>query len=89
MRSAVAGPHTHLVARRVTSSALIGRGNELTAAVDAATSVHRGQARMMLIAGDAGIGKTRLVTELCSRAGQAGMLTARWGRSLPPVTGNG
>jgi predicted ATPase len=30
----------------------------------------------MLIAGDAGIGKTRLVTEVCSRASQAGMLTA-------------
>ena len=68
MRSAVPGPHTHLVTRRVTSSALIGRGEELTAALDAATSVHSGQARIMLIAGDAGIGKTRLVTEVCSRA---------------------
>jgi len=76
MRLAVAGPHTHLVARRVTSSALIGRGNELTAAVDAATSVQSGQARILLIAGDAGIGKTRLVTEVCTRASQAGMLTA-------------
>jgi DNA-binding CsgD family transcriptional regulator len=76
MRLAVAGPHTHLVARRVTSSALIGRGDELTAAVDAATSVQSGQARIVLIAGDAGIGKTRLVTEVCSRASQAGMLTA-------------
>jgi len=76
MRLAVPAPHTHLVARRVTSSALIGRGDELTAAVDAATSVQSGQARIMLIAGDAGIGKTRLVTEVCSRASQAGMLTA-------------
>ena len=76
MRLAAAGPHTHVVVKRVTSSALIGRRVELTAAVEAATSVHSGQARIVLIAGDAGIGKTRLVTEVCLRASQAGMLTA-------------
>ena len=76
MRAAGVGPHTRRVARRVTSPALIGRANELKAAHDAASSAKAGRARIVLLAGDAGIGKTRLIGELCARARQGGMLAA-------------
>ena len=45
----------------------------MAAAVAAAKS---GQARVVLVSGDAGIGKTRLVTEACTRAERDGVLTA-------------
>jgi predicted ATPase len=68
MRAGVDGPHTRLVARRVTSSVLIGRSNELTAVLDAARSAKGGRTRIVLLAGDAGIGKTRLIGEVGARA---------------------
>jgi predicted ATPase len=79
MRAGMPGPHTRLVARRVTSSVLIGRSNELTAVLDAARSAKGGRARIVLLAGDAGIGKTRLIGEV-ARGGKDGC-RGRWLRS--------
>jgi tetratricopeptide (TPR) repeat protein len=60
----------------VTSRVLIGRSAEVEAATAAALSAHAGRARIVLVAGDAGIGKTRLVVEVCARVRQAGVLAA-------------
>lgn len=51
------------MARRVTSPTLIGRAGELAALAAAFRSAAGGSARLVLLAGDAGIGKTRLITE--------------------------
>ncbi len=67
---------TGRVSRRVTSPVLIGRSAEVEAATTAIVSARAGRARFVLVSGDAGIGKTRLVSEVCGRARQAGMLTA-------------
>jgi DNA-binding CsgD family transcriptional regulator len=65
---------TGRVSRRVTSPVLIGRSAEVEAATTAVVSARAGRARFVLVSGDAGIGKTRLVSEVCGRARQAGML---------------
>jgi DNA-binding CsgD family transcriptional regulator/tetratricopeptide (TPR) repeat protein len=70
---------TREVARRVTSRTLIGRNAQieaLQAALDAATA---GEARIVLVTGDAGIGKTRLVTEAVARARAQGARTIAGG----------
>ena len=67
---------TGRVPRRVTSPVLIGRSAEVEAATTAVVSARAGRARFVLVSGDAGIGKTRLVSEVCGRARQAGMLAA-------------
>jgi len=62
------------VATRVTSPELIGRESELAvldAAFDRAAS---GTAGVMLVAGESGVGKSRLVSDLSARAAQAGAL---------------
>ncbi len=59
------------------SGPLIGRQDQLgqiEAAVDAAV---QGTGRLLFFAGEAGIGKTRLVDEAMARAGGAGMATLR------------
>jgi DNA-binding CsgD family transcriptional regulator len=67
---------TGRVSRRVTSPVLIGRSAEIEAATTAIVLARAGRARFVLVSGDAGIGKTRLVSEVCGRARQAGMLAA-------------
>lgn len=47
---------------------LVGREAELTELEDALLAAIRGDGRMLLLAGDAGMGKTRLATELGARA---------------------
>jgi DNA-binding CsgD family transcriptional regulator len=47
---------------------LAGRASEREAAIAAFTRAVDGQAQVLLITGEAGIGKTRLVTELCAIA---------------------
>jgi DNA-binding CsgD family transcriptional regulator len=76
MRGDVRAPHTRFVARRVSSSVLVGRTEELAGALEAVTFAKDHAARILLIAGDAGIGKTRLIAELCGQAQQRGMLAA-------------
>lgn len=53
---------------RRSSPAIIGRRRELAALVDALQRASAGQATVALVGGDAGIGKTRLVHELVTRA---------------------
>ncbi|HJT38369.1 MAG TPA: AAA family ATPase, partial [Actinomycetota bacterium] len=47
---------------------LVGRGDELSILEDALLAANRGQGSVVALAGDAGLGKTRLATELERRA---------------------
>jgi len=67
------------VATRVSSPLFIGRHPELLTLTDAVAQAADGQAGVFLIGGDAGIGKTRLVTEVADRARQAGTLVLEGG----------
>jgi class 3 adenylate cyclase len=60
------------VLQRALSPILVGRQEELSELEDALLSANRGDGRFVLLAGDAGIGKTRLATELCRRARRLG-----------------
>ena len=57
---------------RVLTPVLVGRQEELSELEDALLSVNRGEGRLVLLAGEAGIGKTRLATELTRRARKLG-----------------
>ena len=59
---------------------LIGREAELSELEDALLDANRGAGKVVLLGGDAGMGKTRLATELQQRARQIGM-TVLWGGS--------
>jgi class 3 adenylate cyclase len=58
--------------QRVRSPVLVGRQEELSELEDALLSANRGDGRFVLLAGEAGIGKTRLATELAQRARKLG-----------------
>jgi DNA-binding CsgD family transcriptional regulator/tetratricopeptide (TPR) repeat protein len=60
------------MARRVSSSRFVGRDEELAALTDALRRAQDGDGAAVLIAGEAGIGKSRLVAELEARAVDAG-----------------
>ena len=57
---------------RPAAGAFVGRGPELRRLRAAWADAQRGQRRTVLVAGEAGIGKTRLVTELATLAEQDG-----------------
>jgi class 3 adenylate cyclase len=59
---------------------LIGREAELSELEDALLDANRGAGKVVLLGGDAGMGKTRLATELQQRARQIGMIPL-WGGS--------
>ncbi len=59
---------------------LVGRARELDSLVAALTGLRRGHGGVVLLVGEAGIGKTRLAAELAGRALADGVPT-RWGRS--------
>src|SRR5579863_10513437 len=61
-----------------TPAGLVGREDELSRLLAALGS----QTRMVLVVGDAGVGKTRLAAEAMARAAAAGMVTIR-GECLP------
>jgi tetratricopeptide (TPR) repeat protein len=58
--------------QRALSPVLVGRQEELSQLEDELLSVNRGDGRFVLLAGEAGIGKTRLVKELAQRARKLG-----------------
>src|SRR5512132_2235350 len=64
--------------QRVLSPVLVGRQEELSHLEDALLSANRSDGRFVLLAGEAGIGKTRLATELTRRAHKLGC-SALWG----------
>ena len=63
------------MAVRVSSPVLIGRARELERLDAAIEAARRGDSRIVTLAGEAGVGKTRLVSELASRADALGMTT--------------
>jgi DNA-binding CsgD family transcriptional regulator len=60
------------VPRRVSSPVLVGRAQDLTVAGEVLDASASGDARVLLIGGEAGIGKSRLLGEVLSLAGAAG-----------------
>ncbi|MGM1057704.1 helix-turn-helix transcriptional regulator [Saccharothrix sp. Mg75] len=65
------------VARLGSGIPLVARGREMTRLRAALDDAARGTATAVLLAGDAGVGKTRLVDELAAVAGDALVLTGR------------
>src|SRR6187549_3671562 len=59
----VGGPWDHEYMRATVSSSLVGRETDLDALRDAYAEATAGSTRSVLIGGEAGIGKTRLVGE--------------------------
>ena len=57
---------------------LVGRDHEMKILEEALHAARRGEEQMILLSGEAGLGKTRLATELQRRAHAVGML-ALWG----------
>jgi DNA-binding NarL/FixJ family response regulator/tetratricopeptide (TPR) repeat protein len=67
------------VATRVSSPLFIGRHAELDILSDAVSRADLGEAAIVLVGGEAGIGKTRLVDEIGGRADAAGALVLQGG----------
>jgi DNA-binding CsgD family transcriptional regulator len=67
-----AAAHTSFAMERRTAPGLVGRSAELTRLEDAVASAAVERGTIALVAGEAGIGKTRLVGELCDRVRQSG-----------------
>ena len=63
------------------NTALVGRRAELAAALRLVDAVAHGEGAMLLITGEAGIGKTRLVQEVAARAAVVGLPVLR-GRAV-------
>jgi predicted ATPase len=66
---------------RVLCPILIGREEELSGLEDALLSANRAEGQVVLLAGDAGMGKTRLASELRERALRQGMTVVLGGCS--------
>ena len=66
--------HTGPMAARVTSDRLIGRQDELAELRAALGAAVAGRPSLALVAGESGVGKTRLVRELAAHAREAGGL---------------
>jgi class 3 adenylate cyclase len=56
------------MSERVLCPTLIGREDQLFVLEDALLTAHRGESRFVALGGEAGMGKTRLATELAARA---------------------
>ena len=68
-----------MVAERTLCPILVGRQHELGALDDALLDAARGDGRLVVLAGDAGIGKSRLATETQRRATRLGFRVLRGG----------
>jgi DNA-binding SARP family transcriptional activator/tetratricopeptide (TPR) repeat protein len=73
-RAVLAPPRLPSALRRAERSALVGRSPELARADAALHAAVHGQPRIVLVGGEPGIGKTRLITELARRRHAAGAL---------------
>src|SRR3954454_16501663 len=67
--------------RRTLCPIIVGREDEISAFEQALRSASARDGRVVLVAGDAGIGKTRLVSELAQRASADGLPVLRGGCS--------
>jgi DNA-binding CsgD family transcriptional regulator/tetratricopeptide (TPR) repeat protein len=65
------------VVRRISSSIFVGRVSELAQLEAGLDAAERGEPGLVLLGGEAGIGKTRLVDELAAAAGARGTLVVR------------
>ncbi|MEA2486879.1 MAG: hypothetical protein QOF16_533, partial [Actinomycetota bacterium] len=59
--------HNHAVAERLTSAACVGRASELNLLETAVTRLESEGPQVVVVSGEAGIGKTRLIDELVGR----------------------
>lgn len=66
------------VAERALCPVLVGRDDELTLLEDSLLAAVRGEGQIVVLAGDAGVGKTRLATETADRARKIGAAVL-WG----------
>lgn len=67
---------------------IVGRAAELETASAVCAHVAAGQSQVLLIPGEGGIGKSRLVEEVCARTGSAaGGAQIRIGESAPRSPG--
>src|SRR5206468_12961060 len=70
------------------STTLVGRDRELSLLYDQLTAASRGQTRVVLLAGEPGIGKTRLLRHVQDEAARRGMPLLSGGASeaegMPP-----
>lgn len=76
---AVAAAASDCYDQPVESAVLVGRERELGALEDGLSTLDRGEGSLLMISGEPGIGKTRLLEELARRAAQRGALIG-WGR---------
>jgi DNA-binding CsgD family transcriptional regulator len=67
------------VSRRASSQSFVGRVAELEELGEALERATHGQPSLVLIAGEAGVGKSRLLTEFSARAEASGAMTATGG----------
>jgi DNA-binding CsgD family transcriptional regulator len=65
--------HTCVMTFGLLASKLVGRAEELGQLLAALERANRGQPATVLVSGDAGVGKTRLLTELTAQARQRGV----------------
>jgi ATP/maltotriose-dependent transcriptional regulator MalT len=72
------------MARRVSSPQIVGREETLAALEAALGRAIEGDPGVVLLAGEAGVGKTRVARELAERAGDARVL---WGECVPLQAG--
>jgi DNA-binding CsgD family transcriptional regulator/tetratricopeptide (TPR) repeat protein len=74
------------VARRVSSPLMVGRADAVATLESALAGAREGEAAVVLVRGEAGVGKTRLLREAARRADESGAQVL-WGECLP--IGNG
>ena len=73
---------TDAVPGELRASAVVGRGNELSAARAALASLNRGEGGVLLVSGEAGVGKSRLLREITQYA-DAARATVLAGDAVP------
>ncbi|WP_232542783.1 helix-turn-helix transcriptional regulator [Streptomyces sp. QHH-9511] len=69
----------HDVETRSVSPVFVGRAGELTALTDALARAHAGEPQALLVGGEAGVGKTRLIEEFVDAACDGGAFVALGG----------